>query len=207
MSVWEWFDGHPHERETFALAMMTMTLAQAPGIAKTYPFREVRRVCDVGGGRGTLLSEILLHHPNVRGILCDAPGVLESARRFLGRRGVLDRVELVPGSFFDEVPSGADAYLLKNVLHDWDDARSLIILRTCRAAMERGARLLVLESIVEEDCDDFGVMADVQMMMVCCDGRERGRAEFARLLAEGGFRLERVLETPTPIAILEAIAV
>jgi hypothetical protein len=208
-SIWDWFDAHPLERETFAKSMMAMTLADAPGIATTYPFDEVRQLCDVGGGRGTLLSEILVRHPHLRGVLCDNAGVLDSARELLERRGVLGRMELVAGSFFEAntVPRGADAYVLKHILHDWDDERCLAILKNCRAAMERGRRLLVIEALVEETTDDYGALADLHMMIVCCDGRERGRAEYGKLLAASGFRLARVMEAPTPVAILEAIAV
>jgi len=205
-NIWAWFDAHPEERETFAQCMTTMTLVEAPGIARTYPFGELGMLCDVGGGRGTLLSELLVQHRGLRAMLCDAPGVLESARALLAERGVLDRVSFVPGSFFDGVPKGADAYLLKNILHDWDDARCLTILGHCRAAMERGQRLRVVEALVEETSDDFGPLADLQMMMVCCEGRERGRADFERLFAASGFTLARILPTPTPMNILEAIA-
>ena len=208
-SIWEWFDEHPAERETFAKSMMAMTLVDAPGIAATYPFADVRNLCDVAGGRGTLLSEILVRHPHLRAVLFDNPGVLDSARELLGTRGVADRVELVAGSFFDvgSVPRGADTYVLKNVLHDWDDERCIAILQNCRAAMDRGGRLLVIEALVEEGCEDYGALADLHMMIVCCDGRERGRAEYEKLLVTSGFRLERVMEAPTPVAILEAIAV
>jgi hypothetical protein len=206
-TVWEWFDEHPGERQTFANAMMTLTLGDAPGVAATYPFGEIRRLCDVGGGRGTLLGEILVRHPRLRAVLCDNEGVLEQARELLSARGVLERTELAPGSFFEAVPKGCDAYLMKNILHDWDDARSLVILKKCRAAMEVGNRLLVVESIVEETTEDYGAMADLQMMVVCCEGRERGRAEFQRLFEASGFRLERVLDAPTLVSIIEGVAI
>lgn len=206
-SVWEWFDAHPDERETFARGMMSVTLAEAAGIASTYPFGEVSKVCDIGGGRGTLLSEVLLHHPSVKGVLVDAPGVLESAKSLLQARGVSDRVELVPGSFFDAVPAGADAYILKSVLHDWDDERAKKILGVCRAAMKPGTRLVISELIVEADADHYGVMVDVHMMVVCSEGRERGRADFERLLRATGFRMQRVLFTSTGQGVIEAIAI
>ena len=205
-SIWAWFDAHPEEQATFAQCMTTMTLVEAPGIAQAYPFDAIGTLCDVGGGRGTLLSELLVQHRALRAVLCDAPGVLESARVLLAQRGVLERVSLVPGSFFDGVPKGADAYLLKNILHDWDDARSLTILGHCRDAMERGQRLLVVEALVEETDEDHGPLADLQMMTVCCDGRERSRADFDRLFAKSGFRLERALPTPTPMHVMEAFA-
>jgi hypothetical protein len=206
-SVWEWFDRHPEERETFAHAMMGMTLLDAPGVASSYPFGDIGKLCDVGGGRGSLLSEILLHHRKLRGMLCDAPGVLESAKSLLTQRGVVDRVELVPGSFFDVVPKGADAYLMKNILHDWDDERSTEILKNVRAAMELGQKLLVVEAIVEPDTDDFGALSDIQMMVVCGEGRERSRADFERLYSASGFRLERIIQTPTLMNVVEGIAV
>lgn len=205
-SVWTHFDEHPEERETFALGMMSITLMEVAGIATTYPFGAIGKLCDVGGGRGTLMSELLLHHPNLRGVLLDAPGVLESAKSLLATRGVLDRVDRVPGSFFDEIPAGADAYLLKNVLHDWDDARSEKILKNVRAAMRPGQPLLVIETLLEEDSDNHTTMVDVHMMVVCDEGRERGRADFERLFAATGFRYERALQTPTGVSIIEAIA-
>jgi hypothetical protein len=205
-SVWAWFDEHPEERETFARAMMSLTLAEAGGVATTYPFGEIGKLCDVGGGRGALLSEILLRHPRLRGVLVDAPGVLASGRQLLDARGVLDRVELVPGSFFESVPAGADAYLLKHVLHDWDDARAEKILSMCRRAMKEGQHLIIVELIVEEDSEDHPTMVDVHMMTVCDEGRERSRADFERLLRASGFRMGRVLETTTMTGIVEGIA-
>lgn len=207
VSVWEWFDRHPEERETFARAMMGLTLMEAAGVASTYPFSELGKLCDVGGGRGTLLSEILLHHPGLAGVLVDAPGVLESARHLLAARGVADRVELVAGSFFDAVPPGADGYLLKNVLHDWDDARARAILGKCRAAMTAGQRVIIVEQLVEPDCDELPAMIDVHMMTVCNEGRERGRADFERLLKASGFRMGRVFVTTTTMGIVEGVAV
>jgi len=206
-SVWAWFDAHPEEREMFARAMMSITIAEAAGIATAYPFGDAQKVCDVGGGRGTLLSEILLHHPKVQGILVDAPGVLESAKSLLDARGVRQRVELVPGSFFDAVPSGADVYVLKTVLHDWDDERSMKILSVVRSAMRPGARIAIADFIVEPDCDHYGVMIDMHMMLVCDDGRERSRADFERLLKATGFRMERVHTTASPVGIVEGVAV
>ncbi len=206
MSIWDWFDRHPDERENFAHAMMGFTVQEAPIIAKLYPWREVQRVCDVGGGRGTLLSELLVRHRHLRGVLCDAPGVLESARLLVGQRGVAERIELVPGNMFDEVPIGADAYVLKSVLHDWDDARSQKILGVVRKAMKPDARVVICEMLLERnDWKHFGTIADAQMMMVCGEGRERSAGEFARLLQASGFRLGRVFRSPI-VGVVEGIA-
>jgi hypothetical protein len=207
MEIWDWFEQNPEERDTFAGFMMGRTTADAPLIATLYPFGEVERVCDVGGGRGTLLSELLVRHRHLRGMLCDAPGVVASAAELFARRRVSERVELCPGSFFDSVPSGADAYLLKNILHDWDDERCTRILDVVRGAMREDQRLLLVEWITERnDAASLGALSDVQMMTVCSEGRERGRAELEALLTRSRFRLRRILPSPT-VSILEALAI
>jgi hypothetical protein len=206
MSVWDWFDQHPDERECFAEAMMGFTLGDAPFVAAGYPFKEVNTICDVGGGRGTLVSEVLLRHPHLRATLVDAAGVLDLARALLEHRHVADRVTLTPGNFFEAVPSGADLYTLKNVLHDWDDERSRAILRTVRAAMQPGQKVLIVEAFIDRSRPDPMVSgADMQMMMVCGEGRERTEADFRRLLEETGFRPGRAFPHPV-VSMVEGIA-
>jgi len=206
-SVWEWFETHPEERETFAQAMMGITVSQAPLVAGLYPFQELTTICDVGGGRGALLSELLIRHPHLQGVLVDGQGVLDSAQALLHRRGVSARVRCVAGSFFEQLPPGADAYLLKNVLHDWDDARCRQLLGVCRAAMAPGQRLLVIETVTEpNETRGFGPLSDVQMGVVCEEGRERGEREYLSLLEQSGFRPGRVFGSPV-VSVLEGVAV
>jgi len=206
-TVWDWFEKHPDEREMFAHVMMGLTLQDAPVIATVYPWRDVKRVCDVGGGRGSLLSELLVRHPHLQGVLCDSRGVLDSAERLLTARNVRERVELAAGDFFERVPSGCDAYVLKNILHDWDDTSCRTILHTIRDACDEGAKLVISESIVERNSKHLlGTVADLHMMTICSNGRERGVEEIRALLADGGFRLGRVFEYPT-MSVLEGIAV
>ncbi len=153
------------------------------------------------------MSELLIRHPHLQGVLCDGPGIIVSARQLLERRGVEARVELVAGSFFDKLPAGADAYLLKNVLHDWDDDRSGKILGVCRQAMAPGARLVVVEQLTgRNQTDSFGALSDVQMLVGCDDGRERSREDFERLFKQSGFRLGRVFPSPT-VSVIEGLAV
>jgi hypothetical protein len=205
-SIWDWFDAHPDERETFANAMMGLTRADAPFVAAAYPFVEVSTVCDVGGGRGTLLSEVLLRHGHLQGVLVEGAGVLASARRLFAERKLADRVRLEAGNFFQVVPPGADLYMMKNILHDWDDVASLKILGVVRRAMQPGQRILIIEALLDRSGPDpLACPSDMQMMLVCVDGRERSLDELRRLLHESGFAPARAFELPT-IGLIEGIA-
>ncbi|MEO6419970.1 MAG: methyltransferase [Polyangiaceae bacterium] len=206
MNVWEWFEDHPDEQELFAHCMMGMTTLDAPVIASLYPFGEVKSVCDVGGGRGALLSELLIRHPHLRGVLADGAGVLASAEGLLTARGVRDRVELTVSSFFDEVPAGADAYLMKNILHDWDDPTCIRILEVVRAAMRPKTKLVLCELFLPVlTGEPLFAISDMQMMVACARGRERSQEELERLVVAAGFQVGRAFPSPT-ISMLEAIA-
>jgi hypothetical protein len=206
-SIWAWFDRHPDERENFAHAMMGITVAVAPLVADLFPFGESRVICDVGGGTGTLLSELLVRYPHLRGILADGAGVCAKAGELLAGRGVADRVEVAIANFFESVPLGADTYVLKSVLHDWSDEQCLTILRNVRRAVPSGGRVLLVEFLVERnDTMGVGPMIDLQMMMVCSEGRERSRSDHERLLRDSGFAPGRVFAHPS-IAVIEGLPV
>ncbi|MEQ1502859.1 MAG: methyltransferase [Myxococcota bacterium] len=206
-SVWAWFDEHPDDLARFADAMAFLTVSDAPAIATGYPFERCPDLCDVGGGRGTLAGEILRRHPSVRVTIVDRPGVLPHADRHLDALGVRARVALVAGDFFCGVPAGHAAYLLKNVLHDWDDPRSVEILRVIRAGCAPGTTLLVVEERL--DPLEFGrsSMTDIQMLVVCDGGRERSEAEFVALMGAAGFQWIRTWPTGSLQYVFEAIAV
>ncbi|MBL8957121.1 MAG: hypothetical protein JNK82_40485 [Myxococcaceae bacterium] len=204
MNVFERFVHHPDEGAVFDQLMMGITLLHARVVAGLYPFNEVRRICDVGGGRGTLLSELLLRHPHLTGVLYDAQSVVDSAASLLEHRGVLNRVERVAGSFFDRVPEGCDAYVLKNVLHDWADETCVKLLEKVRSGLRPGARVLVVETLVgHTSTDPYGTRADVHMGVVC-EGRERSRDDYARLFDRAGLRLGRVFDGSV-ISVIEAV--
>ena len=203
-SVWDWFEAHDDERENFAHTMMGITVRDAPVVAKLAPLAGVKVLCDVGGGRGTLLSEILLRHPHLRGILLESRGVLASARPLFEARGVADRVELVAGSFFESVPAGADAYLMKNILHDWDDGTCGRILATVARAAAPGAKLLLCEAIVPHTSrDPLATWSDLQMI-VACEGRERSLDELRALAGDAGFTFVAEHAHPT-ISVVELV--
>jgi hypothetical protein len=207
-SVWDYFGDHPDESATFARAMTNLTEFDASAIAVGYPFDELGVICDVAGSRGTLITAILKQNKSARGILFDEAHVLAHADDYLHANGVDARVEKIAGSFFEKIPSGADAYVLKDILHDWDDARSITILKNCRAAMETGKRLLVVEIVVEKNSTELpGPLVDLQMMTVTCEGRQRSARDFENLFEKAGFRLSRVVELAMPISIVEGFAV
>jgi hypothetical protein len=208
MSVWDWFAAHPEEERLFAAAMRSITELDAPALASSALVPDEGTVCDVAGGAGTLLAEILIARPGLRGVLVEAPGVLAEAKKHLSARGVLDRVDLVEGDLFGDL-SGADAdlYVLKNILHDWDDPTSAKILAGVRATMARGTRVVLVEQLQERNrAHPFASLADLHMLTQCVDGRERSRDELRALLAGAGFTPGRV-ERAGVSALVEGVAV
>jgi SAM-dependent methyltransferase len=170
-----------------------------------YDFTKFRLIVDVGGGHGLLLSTILRRAPEARGVVFDLPSVVTDAETTFKAAGVADRCSAEGGSFLEHVPGGGDAYVLKNIIHDWDDASAVTILRNIRTAIAPGGKLLLLEMVLPERASSFlGFQVDLEML-VTVGGKERTRAEYANLLARAGFRLTDVVGTVTPISIVEAI--
>ncbi|MCI4345011.1 MAG: hypothetical protein L3J87_05250, partial [Thermoplasmata archaeon] len=166
-------------------------------------FGDFSEVADIGGGHGALLAELLARHPRVRGTLFDLPEVVAGAPPLLRARGVEERCSVVGGSFFAEVPSGADAYVLRCILHDWPDAEATRILRTVRSAAGPSSKLLVIDEEVPATlAPHLSKLLDLNMM-ISLGGRERTRAEMGGLFAEAGFRLRRVLPAGGLHAIFE----
>jgi hypothetical protein len=206
--TWEYYASHPEDSERFDAAMAALTRGSAEAIVDAYDFARFRHVVDVGGGDGTLLAAILTRAPRAHGLVMDVGHVLDGARRTLEAAGVLDRAELHDGDFRRSVPSGGDCYVLKWILHDWDDEQATTILRHCRAAATDAARLVVVERVLPEQAgpDDVdAVLADLNMM-VWTTGRERTAAEFAALLADAGWHLDGVHPTGGALSLVEARA-
>jgi orsellinic acid C2-O-methyltransferase len=198
---------HPDEAANFDAAMADFTKHIAAAVAAAYDFSPFRRIVDVGGGNGTLLAGILKANPTLSGVLFDLPEVAGRASASLRELGLADRCETVGGDFFKEVPGGADAYLLKHVIHDWNDERAAAILRNCRRAIDGTAKLLIVEGVyparVDQSDESRGAAANDVNMLVCTGGRQRSEAEFRSLYAAAGFRLTRIVPTQTPVRIIE----
>ena len=206
MPVFEYIGKHPDAGQIFDRAMTSLSAGEAPAIVDAYDFSGVRKLADIGGGQGVLLRTILKSHPTMAGLLFDRPDAVEGVEAQLREDGLAERCEVVSGDFFQAVPAGADAYLLKYVIHDWDDERSLAILESCRRAMARDARLLLVETIVPPPGEShFAKLQDLEMMVIA-GSQERTVDEYSRLLEQAGFRLARVVPTTEPASILEAAA-
>lgn len=201
----EYFAEQPELAELFDQTMTSISeLTTAPVVAG-YDFSAHRTIVDVGGGQGPLLAAILAAAPGSRGVLYDLPRVVASAPNLLRDHNVADRVGIVAGSFFDHVPGGGDAYVLKNIIHDWSDDKAVQILRNVRAVASPRTAVLLVELVIPQHDRDFpGKWADLEMLLNL-GARERTAAEYRALLGQAGFRMTRVVQTASPLSVVEAV--
>ncbi len=199
---------NPAAGRVFDEAMEAASRVQLDAVARRYDWPAEGRVCDVGGGTGTLLAAIVGAHPRMHGVLFDLPEVVAKASPVLTAAGVADRIEVVGGDFFAAVPEGCDRYVLQAIVHDWDDDSCVRFLSRCREAMAEGARVLVLEFVMPEHDGDALVKAlDLEMLVDTGAGRERTRAEFDALFARAGLHVRRVVRIAlTHVFELEPVA-
>jgi len=192
MDVWQFRAEHPEHGAVFDRAMSEHSRGSAEAVIRAYDFSPFDHVVDIGGGQGLMLSAILNAHPRVRGTLFDQPNVVQRAKAVLAERGVIDRCEIVGGSFFEAVPGNGDAYVMRVVIHDWEDDEAIAILKVCRSAMGPAARLLLIERLVAAPNEMPATKFSDLNMLLLPGGRERTREEFSNLLAMSGFELMMV---------------
>jgi hypothetical protein len=197
MDVWQYRDKHPEANAIFNRAMTEMSRGGIEAILGAYDFSGFHHVVDVGGGQGALLAAILGVCPQARGTLFDQPHVVAGARSNLDERGVMHRCNIVGGSFFDAVPEGGDVYLMRRIIHDWEDDQAIDILKVCRRAMRNAAKLLLFERDVAPPNEGPASKFSDLNMLVAPGGRERTRDEYAGLFAKSGFELTRLVPTST----------
>jgi SAM-dependent methyltransferase len=206
MPLFEYLSRHPEKGRLFDEAMTGIHGQETAAMLEAYDFSAVGTLADVGGGNGSVLTAILGRYPSLVGILFDLPGVAGRARANIEAGGLARRCRVVGGSFFEAVPAGADVYLLRHIIHDWDDARSVAILRNCRQAMGPGGKLLVVEGVVppgnEPSVSKFYDLA----MMVLPGGMERTEGEYRLLFEAAGFRLSRIVPTRSWVSLIEGEA-
>ena len=208
MGSFEYLAQNPELAKIFDDAMTSFSNLIGPGVAAAYDFSIWESLTDVAGGNGILLAHILKAHKNLRGVLADVSHVLERARErgFLSGE-VASRTKMLPCNFFEEIPSGTRAYLMKSIIHDWNDDQALQILRNCRRVIPANGALFIVEmGLSEANQPSMGKIIDLYML-VLTGGKERTTDEYRSLLDRSGFRLNRVVPTPSPFVIFEALPV
>lgn len=208
MRIFEYLQQNPEKGRLFARSMASISGMENPAVAAAGDFSKLRTLVDVGGSQGHLLAEVLRRNRRLKGILFDLPATVEQARGapYLQAKGIVGRVELMGGDFFQSVPEGADGYMMKYILHDWDDAQCITILENCRRAMALGGRVLVIDTVIPAgNGPHWGKLLDIAMM-VGTGGRERSAAEFKTLFTAAGLKLKRIIPTDSPLSIVEGSA-
>jgi hypothetical protein len=202
--IFEFLKQHPDEAQIFNRAMTELSMIDAPAVAEAYNFDGIRTLVDIAGGHGLLLATILQRHPHLQGTLYEMPHVLEGARGG-PLKPVMERCTLASGDMFSSVPAGADAYIMKHIIHDWPDDRCVQLLKACRKGVNPGGRLLVVDCVIQPG-NDFspGKFLDLQMM-IFPSGCERTEKQFRDLFAAAGWRLNRIIPTAAPDSVVEGV--
>ena len=205
-SVFEHYDDHPAERTAFMGAMQGLSELVAGELVRLVDFVGVQRVADIGGSGGTLVAAVLDAHADIGGILFDLPNVAEKARSAIEARGLTGRCDVVGGDFFETVPGGADVYILKQILHDWNDEQCVKILSNIATGLPSAGRVLVLEMVIPDDRTPTPAQLMDVNMLALLPGRERTQSEYANLFRAAGLQLKSVTQTHSPFQIVEATA-
>jgi hypothetical protein len=204
--VFQYLSDNPDAAAVFDDAMTSISATEAGATSEAYDFRGIQTLMDVAGGHGLLLATVLRRHKTMRGVLFDLPHVAAGAAATFSRAGVTKRVRIESGDFFKELPSGADAIIMKHIVHDWDDDSARRILQTCHDALGPRGKMLIVDAVVPPvNVPHYGKLLDLQMLVLSPRGRERTKTEFAKLLSGAGFRLARVIATKSPLSVVEAV--
>lgn len=203
MSAWEFFQANPEYGAVFFGGMGNMSDLETEPVAAGYDYSRFSKIVDVGAGRGTLVAAILQQAPNAKGVVF-APSSVEDAQEVLDQTGVADRCTIEEGSFFDSVPSGADAYVLKHIVHDLPESQALTVLKNIRKAISPKGKLLLVEFVLGKGNNPHpGKLVDLWLLLLA-GGKERTAEQYTELFAAAGFRLTRVVQTASAISIVEA---
>jgi len=206
MPIFEYFAKMPESAAVFDAAMTSISTLESKAVVAAYDFSGINTLVDVAGGHGIMIVTILKANRRMRGILFDLPHVTAGATALLQSGGVADRCQIVSGDFFASVPEGGDAYIMKHIIHDWDDDRASQILQNCHRALQPGGKLLIVDAVIPPgNRAHFGKLLDLEMLVLTPRGRERTQAEFRELLKRSGFRLRRVVATETHLSVVEGV--
>ena len=201
--LFEYLPNHPELAALFDGGMTAIHGPETPAMLEAFDFSGIGTLADVGGGNGSLLTPLLLQYPAMKGILFDLGHVIERAKANLQKAGLGDRCEVREGSFFEAFPAGADAYLMRHIIHDWDDRQSIQILRNCRAVIPPHGRLFIVEAVVPMGNDPSPAKEFDMAMLIYPGGMERTEAEYRALFSAAGFEMAGVTPTPSPVSVVE----
>jgi hypothetical protein len=202
--LFEYLKQNPAEAQIFNDAMTQISMIDSPAVADTYNFDGIDSIVDIAGGHGLLLATILKKNPQMRGTLYEMPHVLEGAKNGPLKQ-VMDRCTLASGDMFSSVPAGADAYMMKHIIHDWPDDRCVQILKACRKNVNSGGKLVVVDNVIQPGNDfSSGKFLDLQML-IFPSGCERTEKQFRALFAASGWQLTRIIPTASPSSIVEGL--
>ena len=203
--IFDYLGEHTDKARIFDAAMVGIHGRESAAVIDGYDFSGIGVLADIGGGNGSQLTTVLQRHPSMKGILFDLPHVIDRARERIESAGLANRCQLVAGSFFDSVPTGADAYVLRHIIHDWEEEKALTILRNCHRALSPQGKLLVIESVIPPGNEPFGGKFLDLVMLLIPGGKERTLEEYRTLFGNGGFELTRVVPTGAEVSIIEAV--
>ncbi len=207
MEMFDYLAAEPSAAKIYNQAISSFSNKQDPAIVAGYDFSSICNLVEIAGGRGTLVSSILKANLTMNGVLFDLPHVIEDARPLIETLGLQERCQLVAGDFFESVPTGGDAYLLRYIIHDWDDERAIAILKNCYQAMQPNGRLLLVEMVIPPGNKPFyGKLVDLQLLLNY-GGCERTEAEYQALLETAGFSMTTILTVAPSVSIVEAIRI
>ena len=204
----EYFGQHPEAGTLFNDGMRSISAQKYTAAANAYDFSDVNSIVDVGGGNGGLLTAILTSNPHMKGVLAEQPNVVGEAREQLAAVGLATRCECVAVDMFEGVPESGDAYIMANVIHDWDDERSIRLLRNCREAMQSNGKVLLVEMVISpRNQPHLSKLVDIEMLVMTDGGKERSERDYQALYEAAGLQLTKVIPTESPWSVLEGVAV
>jgi hypothetical protein len=207
MPIFEYYPTHPKSGQIFNDAMTSMSLGSSMAVMQAYDFSGINKLVDIGGGHGFLLASVLQKYPTMTGILYDTASIVEEAKGLLEKHGVTNHCDTVGGNFFESAPSGGDAYMMKHIIHDWNDEECVTILKNCRKGITEGGKLLVIEMVVPPGNEpSLSKLLDLQMLAVL-PGCERTEEEYSTLFSAAGFKLTRIVPTMSPYSVIEGVAI
>lgn len=204
MHIFEYLEKFPEKNNIYNTAMTNSSLMLSYAILSEYCFKNTKCIVDIGGGHGTLLSMVLIKNKHIKGVLFDLPHVIKDANENFKNYNIANRVDLISGSFYETIPSGGDIYMMKNIIHNLSDQKTVEILKRIKDVLPEKGKILIIEPvIIDNNRYSFAKLFDIQMMVSQDGGRERTKAEYQQIIEKAGLELNRIVQTAAPFSLIE----